>query len=78
MCWDSEAPSSRYLLVQPYGRQPREATVIDSFAGIVDAFAALDRLPEHLHQQGADVESFGFRITNGRFRAVERPRTQVH
>jgi hypothetical protein len=49
--------TTRYLLVQPYGHREREATIIESFAAIEDAFEALDLLAERLHQQGADLES---------------------
>jgi hypothetical protein len=69
--------SVRYLVVQPYGPEPRQATVIESFAAIEDAYEALDRLAERLHNQGADPESFGFRVTDHTFRAVERPRLTV-
>jgi hypothetical protein len=64
----------RYLLVQPYGRHPREATIVDSFDALEDAFEALDWMAERLHSQGVDPDSFGFRMTdppssNGRSRS---------
>ena len=70
-------PVRRYLLVQPYGRETKEATTLDSFDAIEDAFAALDALAERLHEQGIDVDSFNFRVTDATFRTVGRPRRQV-
>jgi hypothetical protein len=68
---------AQYLVVQPYGHSPNEATIIESFAAIEDAYEAPDGLAERLHQQGADVESFAFRVTDRTFRPLGRRRMQV-
>jgi hypothetical protein len=43
----------RYLIVQASRRDPHEATIIESFAAIEDAYEALDRLAERLHESRA-------------------------
>ena len=56
------------------GRNPGEATIVESFDAIDDAFEALDSMAERLHERGIDPESFGFRGEDRLYRPIERPR----
>jgi hypothetical protein len=63
----------RYFIVQPYGRKRTEATVVESFDDLTDAFEALDGMIQRLHEQDSHPASFGFKVTAREFRPVERP-----
>jgi hypothetical protein len=73
------AVNATYLLVQPYGRKPREATVLSEHHTVEDAFAELDRLSEVAGRFGLVLhECIDVRVVEcERFVPVERPRRHV-
>lgn len=65
-----------YFLVQPWGRRPREHTLLGEYPTVEAAFAALDAMAEKIAATGGQPDSVEIVVVDDHGKRV--PRTVAH
>ncbi len=70
-------PTLMFHLVQPWGDDKyRQATIVSTHATVVEAYAALDRIGEKLHQDEAPEGTLEIYVVDEGRQPVPRPGVQ--